>query len=196
MSYLTARLDDRIATILKDGGIGFLPSDTIYGLSCRALDEEAVERLHNLKVRDKIKPFIILIADYKMLDMLSIEPDETIPILKYWPGPLTAILSASESPAWLQLGTKTLAVRIPAYPALIKLLKEVGPIVSTSANRSGTQPLNSIAEAQEEFGEELDFYVDQGNLGESLPSTIVKISGGELEVIRQGTVKIDDKEKN
>lgn len=168
-----------------------MPSDTIYGLSCRALDGRAVKRLHQLKERDVHKPFIVLIADLKMLDQLSISQNAVVPVKKYWPGPVTAICQAPAAPAWLQLGTASLAIRLPAEQSLIELMRQTGPLISTSANRQGQEPLTSVDEAKKVFGEELDFYVDRGMLT-GQPSTIVRLlSGAKIEVVRQGAVKIE-----
>lgn len=164
-----------------------MPSDTIYGLSCRALDKNAVERLHKLKRREK-KPFIVLIADTTQLSKLGIITTDVTPALRYWPGPLTIIVEAEAAPKSLHRGTKTLGVRQPNNPDLLKLMKNVGPLISTSANLAGEQPVNTAAEAQKMFDDTLDFYVDVGTL-KSQPSTIIKKDNYKLEIIRQGAIK-------
>ncbi len=166
-----------------------MPSDTIYGLSCRALGEVAVERLHKLKDRSAGKPFIILISNIKMLDLLSISKSQAEPAFKYWPGALSAILE-SKAPKFLTLNTNSLAVRMPNQPDLLKLIDKVGPIVSTSANLEGGKPAQSVAEAKSIFADKLDFYVDVGPLDGS-QSTLAALKDGRLEVIRQGAVRIN-----
>jgi L-threonylcarbamoyladenylate synthase len=190
VSYTTDSFDDKITTLLMAGGVGFVPTDTIYGLSARALDERAVEKVHQLKKRDSHKPLIALISDIKMLDLLSISANQAKLAEKYWPGQLSVILSALTTPLWLQLGTKTLAVRWPKHQDLISLIDKIGPIVSTSANLQGDPPVNSVAEAKQVFNNQLDFYVDVGELNNQ-PSTLAIIKNGKLEVVRQGAVKID-----
>lgn len=188
MSYFTDKFDDKIVEILKQGGVGILPSDTVYGLSGPALDKKAVRRIHELKGRDADKPFIVLISNTKMLNMLSISVDCAEAVMNYWPGPLSIILP-SAAPDFLARGTKTLAVRLPDYPALRDLIDKVGPIISTSANLQGQKPLSSAAEAKKLFGDKLDFYVDAGTLNNP-PSTLAALKNGRLHVIRQGAVKI------
>jgi L-threonylcarbamoyladenylate synthase len=190
VSYVTDSFDGKIVNRLQQGGVGLLPSDTIYGLSCRALDEVAVKKIHRLKDRDSHKPFIILISDIKMLDLLSISQDQAKIANDYWPGALSVIFSSPGIPTWLQLGTSSLAVRLPRYPGLTKLINEVGPIVSTSANLQGEEPVKSVTEAQAIFGSQLDFYVDVGQL-DNPPSTLAIAKDGTLEIIRQGAVKIN-----
>lgn len=189
MSYESSKLDDlKVVSILKKGGIGLLPTDTIYGLSCSALNESAVLKIHELKKRDKNKPLIVLISAVNQLKDLGIGHAGPV-ATKYWPGSVTVILSAKIAPHWLHRGTKTLAVRLPAFKELTNLISKIGPIVSTSANIQGYLPAGSASQAKEFFGEQLDFYVDIGELPGD-PSTIVQPMQGKLKILRQGKAKI------
>jgi L-threonylcarbamoyladenylate synthase len=190
VSYVTDSFDERVIDLLRSGAVGFMPSDTIYGLSCTALNESAVKKLHQLKDRARHKPFIVLISNIKMLDMLSIDKKQTEVAQKYWPGGLTLICNALDTPSWLQLGTQSLAVRIPDELSLLKLIDKVGPLISTSANKQGQEPLLSKDAAEKLFGNDLDFYIDAGQLPNALPSTIVRVANGKLQIIRQGAVKL------
>lgn len=189
MSYISDSFDDEIVSLLKRGKVGLLPTDTIYGFSAKALDETAVERIHKLKSRDSRKPLIVLISDLKMLDLLSISAGQAKIAQKYWPGPLSVVLP-SLAPDFLTRATGSLAVRMPDYPALLKLINEVGPIVSTSANSQGQEPVKNVADARGLFDDELDFFVDAGEL-DNPPSTLATVRGGKLRVVRPGAVKID-----
>lgn len=189
MAYVTDSFDDEIVQLLQEGKVGVLPTDTIYGLSCRAEDPEAAARLHKLKKRDSNKPFIILISKLKMLDLLSIKNINRELPGKYWPDALSILFPAADSHDWLHLGTKTLAIRYPEYPELSGLIDKTGPIISTSANLQGEKPVSNIKEAQQLFGDELDFYVDVGPLNNP-PSTLVQLREGKFEIVRQGAVKI------
>lgn len=194
MSYVTNTFDDKIVKLLKSGSIGFMPSDTIYGLSCRALDKEAVGRLREIKGRDKDKPFIILISNETDLNQLSIEPEQKPILKKHWPGPLSIIFDAPNSSNWLHLGTNTLAIRMPDNQALLRLIRKCGPLISTSANPDGKTPAGSITEARKYFSDRLDFYVD-GGIVSGPSSTIAKLSDGKLETIREGAIKLSKGEK-
>ncbi len=171
-----------------------MPADTVYGLSCRALNETAVERIYRFKYRFIGKPFIVLISDTSQLKQLNININAAEAIEKYWPGSVTFVCDAPNSPEWLHRGTRTLAVRVPPTKQLRKLIKSVGPIVSTSANLYARKPANSLSQAIDYFGEKIDFYVDVGEI-DGLPSTIVRLKNDKLEVLRQGAVKIDEKEQ-
>lgn len=195
MSRVTKIIDENIIDLLLDGGIGFMPSDTIYGLSCRAQDQAAVEKLHKIKRRDKTKPFIVLISNINQLHDLGVDTTSLSWAFRYWPGKLTVVCDAPHAPDWLHKGTSNLAIRQPDSKQLVDLIDQVGPIISTSANLAGDQPAQTAAQAQKYFGDELDFYIDQGKIG-SQPSTIIKMRLGKIEVIRQGAVKIDHGENN
>lgn len=195
MSYITDSFDDEIVRFLQEGGVGVLPTDTIYGLSCRALDEQAVERLHNLKKRDKKKPFIVLISNITQLNDLGIITTDAAPALRYWPGKLTIICETQKAPEWLHMGTSSLAVRQPDSAGLLKLIEKTGPLISTSANLQGVEPLTNTSQAVKYFGDKLEFYVNAGRLA-AKPSTIVKPIFGELEIIRQGAVKIKKEDRH
>lgn len=190
MAYKTTTFDDEIVRRLERGGVGLLPSDTIYGLSGRALDEAAAGKIRKIKGRDSGKPFIVLISDLKMLDLLSIPAGQAEPVKKYWPAPLSVVFDAPEAPDWLRAADGTLAVRLPDFPELLELIDKTCPLISTSANLQGQAPALNVAEAKELFGDNLDFYVDAGEL-DIPPSTLAKIENGKLKVIRQGSIKID-----
>jgi L-threonylcarbamoyladenylate synthase len=178
-----------VAKKLLLGGVGVMPSDTIYGLSCLALDKKAVERIYKLKGRDSKKPVIVLISNLQMLDLLSIDKAQAEVIKKYWPGALSVVFPAANSPKWLTRGSGSLAVRWPKNPELCELIDKVGPIVSTSANPENQKPASSIDEAKEYFGNSVGFYIDGGEL-DSEASTIAELKDGELNVIRPGAVRI------
>ena len=177
--------DVNILEKLREGGIGVLTTDTLYGLVGLALKEDVVERIYKLKNRQPDKPLIILIADRKDLGLFGVAPDEKTQ--KYldsvWPGPVSVILPAPGAPAHLLRGGETLAFRLPNKPDLIKILKEVGPLVAPSANPEGLPPATNIAEAKKYFGDRIDFYLDGGELrGE--PSNLVSLVDGHTKIIR------------
>lgn len=167
-----------------------MPSDTVYGLSARALDERAVERIYKLKKRNQKKPFIVLIANVSQLEQLGIDEQAIKPAKSYWPGALSVVCQAPAAPTWLQRGTNTLAIRLPAEPKLQALIKRVGPVVSTSANIQAGKVASSVKEAKAMFGRKLDFYVDGGDFSGRQPSTIAKVTGGRLIVLRPGALKV------
>lgn len=182
----------KIAQIIKKGGLGVIPTDTIYGVAASALSKKAVERAYQTLKRNPRKPFIILISSIKDLALFDIKlNDKTRKILgKIWPGKVSVILSLkSKKFQHLHRGTGTLAFRIPKKPALIKLLKKTGPLISTSANPEGKKPAETAREAKKYFGDAVDFYISGGKI-KSLPSTLVEIKDGKIKVLRRGAGRI------
>jgi L-threonylcarbamoyladenylate synthase len=175
-----------IAQLLLAGGVVLLPTDTIYGLHGLATDAAAVNRIGELKGRDDTKPFIVLASSVDQLTDLGIEAE--IDLLRrlnaIWPAPLTAILPL-RAPIPASRGTATLAVRIPALDWLRDLVSRTGPLVSTSANRSGEPPVESPSALARDLHEQLDAVVDGGpRAGE--PSAILDLTGTEPRFIREG----------
>lgn len=168
-----------VAQILKTGGVGVVPTDTIYGLSASAFRPEAIDRIYRLKKKDQSQPLIVLIANIETLekfDILVTHHQNTV-LEKLWPGPVSVILPGGR------------AFRLPDKPDLIELIKQAGPLVSTSANLSGAPPATTIEEAREYFGDAVDFYLDGGQLS-GAPSTLISLARGKLEILRQGSVII------
>lgn len=185
MSYFTNSFDDNVVELLKNGGVGFMPSDTVYGLSACALDEAAVERIYAIKQRDDNKPCIILLSDLSQASSIGIDSASLQAAAKYWPAALTFIAPADSSPEYLHRGLKSLAVRIPDNEDLRGIIASTGPIVSTSANIQDEPIAHTPSHAIEIFGDQLDFYVDVGELSGE-PSTIVKFEKNKLIILRQG----------
>lgn len=183
----------RVIEILKLGGIGVLPTDTLYGLVARAFDKNAVERIYRVRRRDRKKPLIILIASLGELKKFGIvlSQAQKKAISGFWPGKVSAVFECkSKKFEYLHRGKKSLAFRFPDDVELIKILKQTGPLVAPSANRPGDEPATNFKEARAYFTDEVDFYVDGGKL-KSKPSTLVLVGkNGEIEMLREGAVKI------
>lgn len=167
---------------LKEGKIGVIPTDTVYGLVASALDKKSVEKVYELKKRDKKKPLIILISSLKDLEIFGTKIDKET-AKKYWPGKVSIILPVKKF-EYLHRGKKSLAFRLPEDETLTKILKVSGPLVAPSANTEGKDPATTIEEAKKYFGEKINFYLGAGKL-KSKPSKIISINKGEVEVVRK-----------
>lgn len=178
--------------INQSGAISVIPTDTVYGLVARASDKEAVSRLYELKKRED-KPGTLIAASIEQLEHLGLKHRYLKAVEQYWPGAVSVVIPVGD-PAlkYLHRGKMSLAVRIPDDKKLLAILKETGPLVTSSANPPGQMPANTIHEAKKYFGDKLDFYEDGGDLSNREPSTIIRIIDDAVEVIRQGAVKIDD----
>lgn len=150
------------------------------------MSKESVEKIYKLKGRDYRKPLIILLADIEQAEELGMNLDDLEPLRRLWPAQLTVIVPTThKTPDFLHRGTHTLAVRVPDNDELRGLIRQVGPLVSTSANPQGQDPTRTVKQAKKYFGDKLDFYIDAGELKAS-PSTLARLEKGRLRILRQG----------
>lgn len=179
------------AMLLQPNGVGIIPTDTVYGLVARAADEQAVKRLYDLKGREG-KPGTIIAANIDQLAHLGIKARYLRAVAEYWPGAISIVIPCGPELVYLHEGTHSLAVRLPDNPDVQKLLEQTGPLLTSSANHPGEPTATSIAEAEDYFGNTVDFYVDGGDLSGRQPSTIVRVVDDAIEVLRQGAVEIEN----
>ena len=184
---------NKIVDILKNDGIGVMPTDTLYGVVGSAFSVNAVKKIYNIKGRDDKKAFIILIDSISTLKKFGFEIDDNLKrtLKKFWPGKVSIILSLPkdnlEKFNYLHRGEDSLAFRFPNKESLINILRRTGPLVAPSANTEGKEPALNVAEAKEYFGDKVDFYLAEGML-KSKPSALIKINeDGKIEVLR-GTI--------
>lgn len=187
---LSKTIDEAIE-ILKAGGAGVMPTDTVYGLVARAADEQAVRRLYSLKYREH-KPGTIVAASIEQLVNLGIKRRYLTAVEQWWPNPLSVIIPTGETLAYLHQGLDSLAIRIPNDEALQAILAKTGPLLTSSANQPGEPTANTVNDAYVYFGDMVDFYVDGGNLSGHAPSTVVRVVDDAIEVLRQGAVNISE----
>jgi tRNA threonylcarbamoyl adenosine modification protein (Sua5/YciO/YrdC/YwlC family) len=164
---------DEIAALLRSGGIVLLPTDTIYGLHALANDASSA-RIASIKARDQEKRFVIIAASVAQLKAMGAEVPSTLNNI--WPAPLTAIL---------RRGAETIAARVPDLKWLRDLLERTGPLISTSANRSGEPPITIADALPGELLRAIDGVVDAG-LRNGKPSAIVDFTETEPRFIREG----------
>lgn len=172
-------------TIIKNNGIGVMPTDTIYGIVGQALSQDAVEKIYTVKQRTPSKPFIILISNPSDLALFDIHitPSIQASLDLYWPGPVSIILECHNPKfGYLHRGTESLAFRLPNVPELIEFIKQTGPLVAPSANPEGLPPSKDIVEAKAYFGNSVDFYLE-GPVN-TKASKIIRITERGEEIIR------------
>jgi L-threonylcarbamoyladenylate synthase len=169
---------------LAAGGVIAYPTEGVWGLGCEPLNRHACERILRLKQRRGAKGFILLAAELAHVTpfLAHVSRPRLRPALKTWPGPATWLLPAAAwVPRHLTGGRDTLAVRITAHPEARALCAAYGgPIVSTSANRSGRAPLRSALQVQRRFGPRVD-YIFPGTVGGlKKPTPIRDLQTGRL----------------
>lgn len=162
---------------LRRGGVIAYPTEAIWGLGCEPTDRAAVMRLLALKRRPVNKGLIVIAADFEDIEHWLQPFSEKIEqrALHTWPGPVTWLWPATPAvPPWITGGSGKVAVRITRHPVASALCEAYGgPIVSTSANRSGQQPARSATQVRLRFGDSIDALVP-GALGRSARPTTIR----------------------
>lgn len=178
--------------LLQEGAVGVLPTDTVYGLVALAAHPTAVHRLYGLKKRQQ-KPGTLIAADLDQLVGLGIPRRYLTAVQHFWPNPVSVIVPTTPELHYLDQGKMSLAMRIPKGAALSQLLRQTGPLLTTSANLPGEMPAQTIEEAKKYFDDTVDFYVDAGSREDSKGSTVIRVIDDAVEVVREGAVQINEK---
>ena len=182
-----AALPAAAAALRTPGAVLLLPTETVYGLVCRAADDTARRRIFELKARPDVKPLGWFVADWRAMERYGavFSAAARVAARAYTPGALTMIVP-------LQQGG-TVGFRVPDHPLLAALLREVGePLAQTSANRSGAPDARSCREALAGLAGEVDLAVDAGELPpDARASTVADFTGETPKILRQGAVKLD-----
>lgn len=171
---------------INNGALFVYPTETIYGIG--GIATPAVEqRIIKAKKRVPDNPMLLYAGDLKQFKTYSLELNKQAEKLArlLWPGNMTLVLSTIGS-------DKTIGIRVSDHP-FIRLLSGLIdlPLYSTSANISGTNYINNPDTIYELFSDSIDFMIDAGTLPESLPSTIVDVSKGSVNIIREGAVSAE-----
>ncbi len=173
----------RAAEAIAEGGVIACPTEAVWGLSCDPLRATAVKQLLALKQRDWRKGLILVAADFEQLPMFVALPSNSAMkrATATWPGPATWVFPVSDdAPPWLTGEHDGIAVRITAHPVLRALCRRCGPLVSTSANRSGRPPARNIAEVHLQLGKRVDAIVPGALGGLAKPTTIRDVQTGHI----------------
>lgn len=191
----TEEILSRAAQIIKNGGLVVFPTETVYGLGANALDATAVAKIFVAKGRPSDNPLIVHVCDKEQLDILveNISPVEQKLMDKFWPGPLTLVLpKKKEISQIISGGLETIAVRMPNFEIALQLLKKSGvPIAAPSANISGRPSATSGEVAHGDLVGKVDMIIDAGNSEIGLESTVVKVTSGNVLILRPGAVTLE-----
>lgn len=182
--------------VLKNGGIVIHPTDTCYGLAVDVGNKEAVEKLYRLKRMADSKPVSIIVRDMEDAEKYAtFNNDKKSFLQKYWPGQLTAVLDRKDNfPFDFNRSHRSIGLRMPKCAVSLAIVKELGrPITTTSANISGLKETYSLYDILRQFEDKdlkPDLVLDAGELPKKMPSTVVSLLNGEVEVIREGDVSL------
>lgn len=185
----------KAVTILRSGGLVVYPTETAYALGCDPKNSKAVKRLFSVKKRDASKP-LPLIAASKSQALKNVRSDvfERSLAEVFWPGPLTIVAAPAVRFA-MGVASKRgeVALRVSPHPVAAALAARLGrPVISTSANRSGTSTAYDIVSVLKDLGTSPDLVLDAGRLAKTPTSTIVRVKGGAVEILRAGPMTEED----
>lgn len=188
----------RAAEVIRRGGIVAFPTETVYGLGADAFQAQAVATIFEVKGRPRFDPLIIHVADPKDVARLWVEVDPRARILieRFWPGPLTLVLpKRPEVPDIVTAGLGTVAVRMPAHPVALELIREAQtPIAAPSANPFGRLSPTTAKHVLEGLGDRVEMILDGGHCPVGVESTVVALDG-EARLLRPGGVPLEEIER-
>lgn len=185
---------DKIEQTLAAGGAVVLPTETVYGLFAQALNEEAVERVYELKRRPRDKALNLNVASLEEVYRFSKNQPSYLEKLyhAFLPGPLTIILQANDRvPAWINSSMETVGFRIPKHPVTLDLIRKYGPLIGPSANLSGKASGTDFQQIILDFQEQVSGVEDDAALT-GQDSTILDLSGEKARILRQGAITRED----
>ena len=183
---------ERVAQVLRQGGVALIPTDTVYGVAVDPTVPGATQRLFDLKGRGRDVPIAVLVADAEQAWSVAARPVPPAALdlaERFWPGGLTIVVD--RDPDWtadIGDGVTTVGLRCPGSDLVRALCAEVGPLATSSANRHGRPTPTSASEAAAEL-DGVDVVVDGGELS-GMASTVVDCTVDPPIVLRQGAVRL------
>ena len=176
------------------GELVVMPTDTVYGIGADAFNSAAVRALLAAKGRGPDMPVPVLVGSWQTIEglVMAVPPVATKLVEAFWPGGLSLVVEHAPSLTW-ELGDAkgTVMLRMPLHPVALDLLRTVGPMAVSSANRSGSPPALTAADADSQLGELVSVYLDGGTAPVGVASTVVDVTGPIPVVLRQGAVALD-----
>jgi L-threonylcarbamoyladenylate synthase len=180
----------KAAAAIQKGGLIVYPTDTVYGLGCDPFDEKAVNKLATVKGRNKGN-FPVLVGTIETARELGdINGDVEALALRFWPGPLTIVVSSRATLPLQVVGPeKMIGLRIPGRQDTLELIsKSGGSLLGTSANISGNRSLSKAEDALKVFDGKVDIVLDGGLMSTGVESTVVRKVNSSIQVLREGAI--------
>lgn len=185
---------EKARKIMKKGGIVVYPTETAYGIGCNALDEEAVEKIYEAKQRPREKGLTVICSSLEQVEKYGklTKKDRKL-VGDFMPGPLTLIVDKKqEVPGNLN---ESFVFRISSSETARELAKDF-PLVATSANISGNNTSYSVEEISDDLLDSVDLVLDEGDLEKGPTSTIARVDGEGVEVLREGPITLSELKKS
>ncbi len=183
------------ADMIREGKLVAFPTETVYGLGTNARDAVAVAALFESKGRPRFDPVIVHVASREAVDALCgfVPPLARRLMEDLWPGPLTLVLPKSEAvPDIVTAGGEWVGVRMPDHPVALELIRRASvPVAAPSANRFGMLSPTEPSHVLQQVGERIDAVLDGGKTPVGVESTVVRVVGECLELLRPGGVPVE-----
>lgn len=179
--------------VLSQHGTIVFPTDTVYGVAADAFDPISISKLYEIKERPQDKALPVLIGDISQLATLVLYVSEQVQHIaeSFWPGALTLILpKGPDLPSELS-PYPTIGVRMPDLDFTLSLLKQTGPLATTSANLSGGPNPTTVKDVRDQLEDRPDLILDGGATPGPMASTVLDVSGKGVKVLRQGPITLE-----
>ncbi|KKP55615.1 MAG: hypothetical protein UR46_C0003G0005 [Parcubacteria group bacterium GW2011_GWA1_33_6] len=184
---ISPKIIHKVSIFLKKGGLVICPTDTVYGFLADASNKKAVDKIFKIKKRPKSNPLSLFVKNFKMANRIAFINEKQANILnKFWPGKYTFRIKRKPKKDLYGVDKNTIAIRIPKYKFLNDLLNKINkPLVQTSVNISGKNPLNKINDIINTF-EGLDILIiNGGNIKKGKPSKILDLTQNTIKTLRK-----------
>jgi len=166
------------------------PTDTVYGIGTKIFDIDGINKIYEIKKRPKDKPLACLCASLEQIKNIAVVTKEAEALInEFLPGALTVILE-SKPEVYNKIGYKTIGVRIPNCKIALDILKENGPMLTTSVNESGFKPINEYELIVKEYDNLVDKIYEANEPSSDLSSTVVLLANNEVKVLREGQISL------
>ena len=177
---------------LSKGDVIIFPTDTVYGIGAKIDDAEALEKIYEIKKRPKEKRLAVLCGSVSDIEEIAFLSNDARKLIEnFMPGALTVILKTKEA-FRNDFIHETVGVRIPNHELALRILKENGPMATSSVNVSGSKPLNDYIEIVKEFSDEVLYVFPNALESSKVSSTIVDLSKGDCTLVREGSIKFSE----
>lgn len=189
---------ERAAGVVRSGGLIVLPTETVYGVACDPTNERAIAHIFAIKHRAQSKPLQVLLPSTGELGPLGLTLPAPLDRLaaKFLPGAFSPIAVASGRSKLKTIhedgdGKRTQAIRVPGSAVCLRILAATGPLAATSANQSGDESAQTVEQAYQALGDEVDLYLDGGPTQGSVASTVVaadQTATWGVSILRDGVI--------
>lgn len=180
------------AAAIRRGELVVMPTESVYGLAADPFSAKAMRALREAKGRGDDLPVGVLVGAVRTVDGLAsgVTPDGRALIEAFWPGPLTLVVREQPTLAWDNTGGHV-SLRMPLHPVALAVLAATGPLAVTSAQRAGSTPPRTCADAQQQLGDGIALYLDGGETVAEAPSSIVDLTADPPVLLREGGYSLE-----